>query len=190
MDLSQTVVDTRAEKIDTHLIKQIGEAKLRTAICDDFFPRLLGDRALTQFYDADFTQNHAILKFHYYEFIQKMLVDGFSIQKSELMKDEFRRHHQNVFDLGMDEWHFDRVKQHFQDALIAQGVDESAVDEALDVFFMFRVICEEKGKDYKKRNSFGNKFMRAVCCKANTGSSGSKKADNSGGGSETSGAFV
>jgi len=121
-----------------------GEDALRAAV-DLFYERLVADERLKPFFVS---VNIKLLKWHQYNFM--------SIAFTEVPEDMdipaliFAKH-ERLFQMGMNETHFDIVAGHFIETLKALGVAQPLIDEAVGVIAPLRPVFVEGAKEAQRK---------------------------------------
>jgi hemoglobin len=113
-----------------------GDAALDAAV-DGFYDRVLADKKLKAFFKgADVNK----LKNHQRRFLKMAFTkipSTYNVPKIMLDK------HQKLFEIGLNENHFDIVAGHLVDTLLSLGVTQDCVDEAVSIVGPLRSVFEE-----------------------------------------------
>lgn len=120
-----------------------GQTALRAAV-DEFYKRLIDDERLERFFVG---VNIDRLKRHQYNFMSMAFTkvpDGFDVEKLVLTK------HERLFQMGLNEGHFDIVAGHFVGTLRGMGVKRELIDEAVGVIAPLRVIFVEAAAEVEQ----------------------------------------
>lgn len=121
-----------------------GEEKRREAI-DRFYIKQMNDERIMHFFEGSDVE---IIKWHQFNLMSiafTAVPANFDVRKLLLTR------HQNLFDEGLSEEHFDIVSKHFTDTLHEMGVDPELAKEALEVVLPLRAIFEEGAQEARKR---------------------------------------
>ena len=123
-----------------------GEDALRAAV-DLFYERLTADERLKPFFAG---VNMKLLKWHQYHFM--------SIAFTKIPEDMdvpllICTKHERLFQMGLNETHFDIVAGHFVETLKGLGVTQPLIDEAVGVIAPLRCVFVEGAKKAQKKKS-------------------------------------
>lgn len=128
-----------------YVLERIGGEPALQAAVDEFYSRLIVDEKLEKFFkDSDVEK----LKLHQFKFLKIALtkVPTFmNVPKLMLTK------HERLFEMGLDETHFDVVAGHLVGALKSLGVSDELVGEVVGVVGPLRDVFVEGAKIAKAK---------------------------------------
>jgi hemoglobin len=132
---------TSAETTNGFLLDRLGRPEVLTKVIDDFIVRVAADTTLVGFFaGVDLT----VLKLHQKRFFSMAFT---TIPTGISVENNIRNHHQRLFDLGLNENHFDMIVVHLIAALKACEVDEDVIHKAGKIVLPLRSIFEEGATD-------------------------------------------
>lgn len=115
-----------------------------------FIVRVGADELLVGFFDD---VDIAVLKVHQKRFFSMAFTkfpEGLSVPRSILC------HHQLLFELGLNESHFDMVAKHLVAALKECGVKEEVINEAVSIVVPLRQVFEDGAQKSAEAQKFSN----------------------------------
>lgn len=121
------------------LLAKLGGKKVLNAAVDKFYDRLLHDPELERFFHGS---NISVLKWHQFNFM--------SIAFSTMPKDLDVEHlvlnkHTRLFEMGLNGKHFDLMMQHLRQTFEELDIDETLIQDAVQVLTPMRRLFEQGG---------------------------------------------
>lgn len=128
------------------LLAKLGGKEVLNAAVDKFYDRLLNDPELERFFHGS---NLAVLKWHQFNFM--------SIAFSTMPKDLDVEHlvlnkHTRLFEMGLNGTHFDLMMKHLRKTFEELHIDDSLIQEAVQVLTPMRRLFEEGGNAAKSKS--------------------------------------
>lgn len=121
-----------------------GDAALGAAV-DEFYKRVIADETLQIFFEG-FPMDQ--LKEHQHKFMRMAFTkipESIDVEKFMMKK------HERLFLMGLGAEHFDSVAGHFVGTLQSLGVEQSLIDEAVDVIAPLRSVFETGAEETSSR---------------------------------------
>lgn len=124
----------------SYVLDRIGGEPALQATVAEFYSRLIVDEKLEKFFrDVDVEK----LKTHQFKFLKLALTKiPSTIDVPKLLLDK----HARLFDMGLDETHFDVVAGHLVDTLKSLGVSDELVGEVVGIVGPLRGVFAEGAK--------------------------------------------
>ena len=142
---------------ETVLSKLGGKEMLRIAV-DQFYIRLVNDKTLHPYFS---TTDIPILKWHQFNFMSiafsndNVIPDDFDMSTLILNK------HRHLFEMGLNEKHFDLMMKHFVDTLHDLNIKDDLVNEALFMLSPVRKVFVQ-GSKLAKQKSNKDKIYQSI----------------------------
>lgn len=142
---------------ETVLSKLGGKEMLRIAV-DQFYIRLVNDIVLQPYFN---TTDIPILKWHQFNFMSiafsndNVIPDDFDMSTLILNK------HKYLFDMGLNETHFDLMMKHFVDTLHDLNIKDDLINEALYMLSPVRKVFLQ-GSTLAKAKRNKDKFYQSI----------------------------
>lgn len=114
-------------KKETVLHKLGGKNTLRIAV-DQFYDRLVHDKTLEPYFS---TTNIQILKWHQFNFMSIAFSDETVVPEYFDMSTLILSRHKHLFEMGLNETHFDIMMMHFVATLQNLNIKDDLIEEAL-----------------------------------------------------------
>eukprot|EP00184_Porphyridium_aerugineum_P005001 CAMPEP_0184707710 /NCGR_PEP_ID=MMETSP0313-20130426/37390_1 /TAXON_ID=2792 /ORGANISM="Porphyridium aerugineum, Strain SAG 1380-2" /LENGTH=295 /DNA_ID=CAMNT_0027169291 /DNA_START=1250 /DNA_END=2137 /DNA_ORIENTATION=- len=119
-----------------------GQDALKQAV-DAFYARLGADERINYFFkDSNITK----LKAHQYNFMRYAFSNGQATYKGKSIKEG----HARLFEMGLNETHFDIVATHFVETLKSMNVDQGLIDEAVAIIVPLREVFKAEAEEHAK----------------------------------------
>lgn len=125
-----------------------GDVRRREAI-DKFYKKQMDDPRIMHFFDGTDVE---IIKWHQFNL---MSIAFTAVPKTFDVETLLLKRHKKLYDMGLNESHFDIVAKHFTDTLEEMKVDPELVEEALAVVTPLREIFREGARQARERREAG-----------------------------------
>lgn len=133
------------------LLAKLGGKDVLNAAVDSFYDRLLRDPELERFFHGS---NVTVLKWHQFNF----MAIAFSKMPKELDIEQLVFNtHTRLFEMGLGGEHFDLMMNHFRKTFQDLHVEESLIQEAVQVLTPMRRVFEEGRNEAKLKSRYWTK---------------------------------
>mmetsp|Transcript_1345 Transcript_1345/g.3389 ORF Transcript_1345/g.3389 Transcript_1345/m.3389 type:complete len:136 (-) Transcript_1345:562-969(-) len=124
-----------------YLLERIGGDDALKAAVSAFYGRVLADERLQKFFEGVDPKK---LEAHQFRFLKLALT---KVPKSVNVLELIQTKHSRLFDMGLNETHFDMVAAHLVEALKSLGVSEEHINEIVGIVGPLRAVFEKGAQE-------------------------------------------
>jgi hemoglobin len=154
--MSTAILHYGANERRAIMLEKLGGRRVLRVAIDKFYEKQINDeRLMCFFYGVDVE----IIKWHQFNLMSIAFTE---IPVNFDLKELLLTRHKRLFDVGLNESHFDLVAQHFSDTLKEMNVDPTLSEEALEVVMPLRDVFAQGAREAQERSKAAAMKRRVI----------------------------